>query len=60
MPSNLKIYFCGSIRGGRGDVDLYGRIVKQLGAHGKVLTPFVADKDVTDTSPQEGEEGFWK
>ncbi|XP_045133089.1 2'-deoxynucleoside 5'-phosphate N-hydrolase 1-like [Portunus trituberculatus] len=54
MPSNLKIYFCGSIRGGRTDVDLYGRLVDQLGKYGKVLSPFVADKTVTDASVQEG------
>ncbi|KAG0711924.1 putative 2'-deoxynucleoside 5'-phosphate N-hydrolase 1 [Chionoecetes opilio] len=54
MPSKLKIYFCGSIRAGRGDVDLYGRIVEMLGAYGKVLTPFVADKAVMGTSPEEG------
>ncbi|XP_063862313.1 5-hydroxymethyl-dUMP N-hydrolase-like [Scylla paramamosain] len=55
MPSNLKIYFSGSIRGGRSDVDLYGRLVEQLGKFGKVLSPFVADKTVTDASVHEGE-----
>lgn len=53
MPSNLKIYFCGSIRAGRGDADLYGRIIEQLGAYGKVLTPFVGDKVVTEKSTEE-------
>ena len=31
-----NIYFCGSIRAGRGDADLYGRIVKMLETYGKV------------------------
>ncbi|XP_064077615.1 LOW QUALITY PROTEIN: 5-hydroxymethyl-dUMP N-hydrolase-like [Macrobrachium nipponense] len=36
----VKIYFCGSIRAGRDDVDLYGRIVEMLKKYGTVLTPF--------------------
>ena len=38
-----KIYFCGSIRAGRGDADLYGRIVKMLETYGKVLISCVLD-----------------
>lgn len=47
MSDERNIYFCGSIRAGRDDVDLYARIVEKLGAYGKVLTPFVADKKIT-------------
>ena len=36
MTSETEIYFCGSIRAGRGDVDLYARIVEKLGKFGKV------------------------
>ncbi|XP_077998639.1 5-hydroxymethyl-dUMP N-hydrolase-like [Glandiceps talaboti] len=36
-----KIYFCGSIRGGRQDVELYARIIKQLQSYGTVLTEHV-------------------
>ncbi|XP_041468987.1 putative 2'-deoxynucleoside 5'-phosphate N-hydrolase 1 isoform X1 [Lytechinus variegatus] len=43
----LKIYFCGSIRGGRQDAELYARIIKQLEAYGKVLTEHVGHKDCT-------------
>ena len=43
----MKIYFCGSIRAGRQDVDLYAKIVAMLSDHGQVLTPFVADKSIT-------------
>jgi hypothetical protein len=52
--SARNIYFCGSIRAGRGDADLYGRIVKKLETHGKVLTPFVADPSLTATDSAEG------
>ena len=41
------IYFCGSIRAGRQDVDLYQRIIDQLEQHGRVLTAFVGDKSIT-------------
>ncbi|XP_067669452.1 putative 2'-deoxynucleoside 5'-phosphate N-hydrolase 1 [Haliotis asinina] len=41
-----KIYFCGSISGGRQDVDLYARIISQLKAYGPVLTEHVGNKDV--------------
>lgn len=51
---SLKIYFCGSIRAGRQDVDLYGRLVSKLGDYGKVLTPFVADPKVTALGTVEG------
>ncbi|XP_051504511.1 2'-deoxynucleoside 5'-phosphate N-hydrolase 1 [Myxocyprinus asiaticus] len=37
----MNIYFCGSIRGGRQDVNIYQRIVKQLQKYGKVLTEHV-------------------
>uniref|UniRef100_A0A0N5AUN8 Putative 2'-deoxynucleoside 5'-phosphate N-hydrolase 1 n=1 Tax=Syphacia muris TaxID=451379 RepID=A0A0N5AUN8_9BILA len=37
----MKIYFCGSIRAGRSDANLYAKIIKQLGVYGKVLTEHV-------------------
>jgi len=39
----MKIYFAGSIRGGREDVQLYSFIIKHLGKYGEVLTEHVAD-----------------
>lgn len=42
-----RIYFCGSIRAGRQDVDLYSRIIEKLKTYGDVLTPFVGDKSIT-------------
>ena len=35
--SETEIYFCGSIRAGRDDVDLYAKIVDKLAAFGKVF-----------------------
>ena len=40
--SEMKIYFAGSIRGGRQDAALYHEIVRQLQKHGDVLTEHVA------------------
>lgn len=40
----MKIYFAGSIRGGRDDVDLYLQLIKHLQQYGDVLTEHVGDK----------------
>ena len=50
MSGNRKIYFAGSIRGGRQDADLYLRIVEQLKAYGTVLTEHVASPTVDPVS----------
>ncbi len=44
----IKIYFCGSIRGGRGLAEKYGQIVKMLQNFGTVLTEHIADKDIIE------------
>ncbi|CAL1547368.1 unnamed protein product [Lymnaea stagnalis] len=44
---SLNIYFSGSMRGGRQDVDIYYTIIEQLRNYGKILTEFVADKNET-------------
>ncbi|MEQ2256837.1 2'-deoxynucleoside 5'-phosphate N-hydrolase 1 [Ilyodon furcidens] len=49
----MKIYFCGSIRGGRSDLQLYQRIVHELHRYGSVLTEHVGSAELSDT----GEEG---
>ena len=46
------IYFCGSIRAGRQDVDLYARMIGKLNVYGEVLTPFVGDKKITITGSE--------
>jgi hypothetical protein len=42
----MKIYFAGSIRGGRDDFALYFAIIEQLKAYGEVLTEHVGDAEL--------------
>ncbi|MBN3270703.1 DNPH1 hydrolase, partial [Polyodon spathula] len=44
----FSIYFCGSIRGGRQDVEIYQKIVKKLQQYGKVLTEHVSSSGLTE------------
>ncbi|XP_064600858.1 5-hydroxymethyl-dUMP N-hydrolase-like [Liolophura sinensis] len=44
----LFIYFCGSIRGGRQDAELYQRLIEKLKAYGDVLTEHVGNPNVDD------------
>ena len=44
----MKIYFAGSIRGGRGDVDFYIKIIEYLKSFGDVLTEHIGDNSITD------------
>ena len=43
----MKIYFTGSIRGGRDDKELYLEIINLLGKYGKVLTEHIGDKTLS-------------
>jgi len=43
----MNIYFAGSIRGGRGDKELYHRLIEHLKTHGQVLTEHVGDHSLT-------------
>lgn len=47
--SRMQIYFCGSIRGGRSDQQLYMRIVDALNRYGSVLTEHVASAALSDS-----------
>jgi 2'-deoxynucleoside 5'-phosphate N-hydrolase len=51
---NMNIYFAGSIRGGREDAALYGRIIDFLKQYGNVFTEHIGDASLTD----QGDEGF--
>ncbi len=42
----MKIYFSGSITGGREDKELYGEIIALLRQYGSVLTEHVGDKQL--------------
>ncbi|XP_037321186.1 2'-deoxynucleoside 5'-phosphate N-hydrolase 1 [Pungitius pungitius] len=44
----MKVYFCGSIRGGRDDVPVYRRIVQKLQSYGTVLTEHVSSTEITE------------
>ena len=43
----MKIYFAGSIRGGREDVNIYMQIIDYLRKFGEILTEHVKNKDIT-------------
>lgn len=43
----MKIYFAGSIRGGRDDHALYLEIIAQLSDYGEVLTEHVGDSELS-------------
>jgi len=42
-----KIYFAGSITGGRNDSDLYAQIIELLKSYGTILTEHIGDKNLT-------------
>lgn len=44
----MKIYFAGSIRGGRQDAALYYEIVQQLQNYGKVFTEHIGDSELSE------------
>ncbi len=43
----MKIYFAGSIRGGRDDAQLYMDIIEKLSFYGVVLTEHIGDKKIS-------------
>jgi nucleoside 2-deoxyribosyltransferase len=43
----MKIYFAGSIRGGREDAEMYLQIINYLKSYGEVLTEHVGDPKLT-------------
>ena len=45
----MKIYFAGSIRGGREDKNLYLQIIDCLSEYGKVLTEHVGAENLSDS-----------
>ena len=48
----MKIYFAGSIRGGRDDADFYLAIINYLRDFGEVLTEHVGDSKLTSVGEQ--------
>ena len=50
----MKIYFAGSIRGGRADADLYLQIIEHLRKYGEVITEHIGNKKLA----VQGEDGL--
>lgn len=44
----MKIYFAGSIRGGRNDKELYLKLIQYLSKYGQVLTEHVGDQELSE------------
>ena len=44
----MKIYFAGSIRGGRHDIEIYKQIIEHLKKYGKVLTEHVGEDNISE------------
>jgi nucleoside 2-deoxyribosyltransferase len=44
----MKIYFAGSIRGGRDDKEFYLKLISYLQKYGEVLTEHIGDKKLTE------------
>lgn len=43
-----KVYFSGSIRGGREDIALYAELIRGIGEYAEVLTEFIGDSTLED------------
>lgn len=56
----MKIYFCGSIRGGREDVTLYHDMIQLLKKYGNVLTEHVGDPALTELGNDGTSDEIWK
>ena len=49
----MKIYFAGSIRGGRDDAELYSKIIDFLKNYGEVLTEHVGDSNLVSSDEKD-------
>jgi hypothetical protein len=49
----MKIYFAGSITGGRDDSQLYAEIIKLLQTYGEVLTEHIGDNTLTENGEED-------
>lgn len=55
----MKIYFAGSIRGGRNDAETYSKIINYLKKYGQILTEHVGSKELTDSGEPIPEEDIY-
>ena len=56
----MKIYFAGSIRGGRDDRELYSKITKLLSKYGTVLTEHVSSADLSAAGENRASEDIYE
>jgi nucleoside 2-deoxyribosyltransferase len=56
----MKIYFAGSIRGGREDQKLYLEIIRYLQNFGEVLTEHVGDQNLFENEKQLSDEEIYR
>ncbi len=54
----MKIYFAGSIRGGRDDKELYLQLIQHISKYGQVLTEHVGDAGLSSFG-EEGPKNDW-
>ncbi|HMA61541.1 MAG TPA: nucleoside 2-deoxyribosyltransferase [bacterium] len=50
----MKIYFAGSIRGGRDDAAIYRKLIDYLKNYGQVLTEHIGEKNIRKTEKGKG------
>lgn len=55
----VKIYFAGSIRGGRNDADVYFQIIQHLSNYGQVLTEHVGSASLTSAGENKTEDSIY-
>jgi len=60
LSKKMKIYFAGSIRGGRDDADLYMKIIEHLQKYGDVLTEHVGSKEIDQGGEKLAEEEIYQ
>jgi len=56
----MKIYFAGSIRGGRDDKEVYRKIVNHLKKHGEVLTEHIGSQDLSELGEKKSPQGVYQ
>ena len=56
----MKIYFAGSIRGGRNDKELYFEIINHLQKYGEVLTEHVGNINLTESGENLPDNSIYK
>ena len=56
----MKIYFCGSIRGGREDAELYAYLIRELKKYGTVLTEHIGNDAVLKPEFEGSDQNIWQ